>query len=305
MALREYEYFLAIAEETNITKAAHRLHVSQPSLTQQLKHTEEELGCKLLLRTNTGVQLTEAGEAYLQMARQMLQLYEKFKYEVGQLQKLNHGRLRIGASWYLTTTLLSEIISEYTRQFPGILMDCVENRTSLLLEQLHSGQIDLAFVSRFPHENSVNQKRLAYLPLYQDPFCLVASAGCPLQTEENGPWVDLASLDAYPFIMFRPNQRIRQITDRILSQAGIHPQIRLTTYGFPIAMTQAAAGMGVVILPAGYITMVKESYDVRVYGLNPAYSAHWDIGAYYPHYDIMPFALNAFVECIRNFRPIR
>ena len=50
MALREYEYFLAIAEETNITKAAHRLHVSQPSLTQQLKRTEEELGCKLLLR---------------------------------------------------------------------------------------------------------------------------------------------------------------------------------------------------------------------------------------------------------------
>ncbi len=112
MSLREYEYFMAIAEENNITKAAQKLHVSQPSLTQQLKRTEQELDCKLLVRTNSGVQLTEAGEAYLRMARQMLQLHENFKYEIGQLRKLEYGRLRAGASWYLTTTLVSRIIGK-------------------------------------------------------------------------------------------------------------------------------------------------------------------------------------------------
>lgn len=301
MGLREYEYFLAIAEEMNITKAAQRLNLSQPSLTQQLQRTEQEFNCKLLLRTNSGVRLTEAGEAYLQMAKQMLQLYENFKYEIGELRKLHYGKLRIGASWYLTTTLLSVIIKEYTRQFPDILLDCIESRTSLLLEQLHSGQIDIAFVSLFPHENSTNQKRLTYLPLYRDPFCMVAPAGCPLQTEKGQSWVDLTSLDNCPFIMFRPNQRIRQITDHIFSQAGIHPRIRLTTYGFHIAMTQIASGMGVAILPSGYINVVKENYNINVYELNPAYNAYWDIGTYYPHYDIMPFALKAFVECIKDF----
>lgn len=300
MSLREYEYFMAIAEENNITKAAQKLRVSQPSLTQQLKRTEQELDCKLLVRTNSGVQLTEAGEAYLRMARQMLQLHENFKYEIGQLRKLEYGRLRVGASWYLTTTLVSRIIGKYTRLYPGILVDCAENRTSLLIEQLHSGQIDIAFVSRFPHETDQNQKRLTYVPLLQDAFCVVSGADRPLKTIPNTPWVDLAALDTQPFIMFRQNQRIRQITDRILSQAGIRPQVRLTTYGFPIAIAQAAAGMGVVILPEGYIQTMKECHDIQVYSLAPEYCAYWDIGVYYPHYEIMPFALKAFVELIKK-----
>ena len=300
MSLREYEYFLAIAQENNITKAAQRLHVSQPSLTQQLKRTEQELDCKLLVRTNSGVQLTEAGEAYLRMSRQMMQLYETFQYEIGQLRNLECGRLRVGASWYLTTTLVSRIIGTYTRTYPGIQVDCVENRTSLLLEQLHSGQIDVAFVSRFPHETGMDQKRLAYIPLYQDAFCVVTSADCPLETIPGTPWADLSVLDGQPMIMFRPNQRIRQITDRILSQSGIRPQVRLTTYGFPIAMAQAAAGMGAVILPEGYIKTVRGHYEIQVYPLAPEYSAYWDIGAYYPHYEILPFALGAFVDSIKN-----
>ena len=75
MLVREQEAFLAVAEENNITRAARKLHVSQPSLTQQLQRLEQELDAKLLIRTNSGVRLTEAGEAYLQMAKQMVQLY--------------------------------------------------------------------------------------------------------------------------------------------------------------------------------------------------------------------------------------
>lgn len=302
MALREYEYFVTIAQENNITKAAQRLHVSQPSLTQQLKRTEQELDCKLLVRTNSGVQLTQAGEAYLRMSRQMIQLYETFQYEIGQLRKLEYGRLRVGASWYLTTTLVSRIIGTFTRTYPGILVDCVENRTGLLLEQLHTGQIDLAFVSRFPHEAGPDQKRLAYIPLYRDAFCVVTGADCPLKTIQGTSWADLAALDGQPLIMFRPNQRIRQITDRILSQSGIRPQVRFTTYGFPIAVAQAAAGMGAVILPEGYVQTVKDLYDIRVYSLAPEYCAYWDIGAYYPHYEILPFALKAFVDMIKSLQ---
>ncbi|WP_320937023.1 LysR family transcriptional regulator [Enterocloster lavalensis] len=300
MALREYEYFLAIAEENNITKAAQKLHVSQPSLTQQLKRTEHELDCKLLIRTNNGVQLTEAGETYLQLSRQILQLYENFQYEIGQLKKLACGKLRIGASWYLSTTFVSPLVSEYTRLYPGIQIDCIENRTSLLLEQLHSGQIDIAFVSRFPHENAQNQKRLTYVPLYRDKMCVVAHTGYQMNKTKDCPWIDLTALDEQPFIMFRPNKRIRQITDRIFAQAGIRPQIRLTTYGFPTAIAQAAAGIGITILPEGYVETVREQYDIQVYSLAPEYCAYWDIGAYYPYYDIMPFALKAFVDKIQG-----
>ncbi|WP_333684379.1 LysR family transcriptional regulator substrate-binding protein, partial [Enterocloster lavalensis] len=108
------------------------------------------------------------------------------------------------------------------------------------------------------------------------------------------------ALDEQPFIMFRPNQRIRQITDRIFAQAGIRPQIRLTTYGFPTAIAQAAAGIGITILPEGYVETVREQYDIQVYSLAPEYCAYWDIGAYYPYYDIMPFALKAFVDKIQS-----
>jgi len=301
--LREYEYFLAIAEENNITRAAEKLHISQPSLTQQLQRLEQELNCKLLIRTNSGVRLTEAGQAYLKMAKQMLHLYENFKFEIGQLRNLAYGRLRVGASWYLTTTLLPEIITAYSQHFPGIQVDCMESRTSVLLEALHDGQINIAFISQLPQENILNRKRLAYLPICRDPFCVAVAAGTEIKTEivplsgtTETACIKMDCLRSLPFIMFRPNQRIRQLTDQILFQANIRPQIRLMTYGFPMAIAQAAAGLGVVILPKRYVDTVKGQYRIDVYDFPPKYQAYWDIGACYPHYDIMPFALKAFVE---------
>lgn len=302
MSLKEYEYFLAIAEENNITKAALKMNVSQPSLTQQLQRTENDLGYKLLNRTNSGVQLTEAGESYLQLSRQILQLYENFKYEIGQLKNLEYGKLRVGASWYLSTTFVSKIVSEYAQLFPGIQINCIENRTSLLLDQLYSGQIDIAFVSRFPNESGLKQKSLSYIPLYQDALCVVAHTKYQLQSTSHQSQINLASLDKQPFIMFWPDQRIRQITDRIFSQADIHPQIRLVTHGFPLALAEVAAGVGIAVLPKRYIDTVKEQYDIQAYSIAPEYNAYWDIGAYYPNYNIMPFTLKRFVEIIMKGR---
>ncbi len=316
--LRECEYFIAIAEENNLTRAAEKLRVSQPSLTQKLQRMERELNCKLLIRTNSGVKLTEAGQAYLKMARQMLHLYENFKFEIGQLRNLAYGCLRVGASWYLTTTLLPEIITAYSLRFPDIQVDCMESRTSVLLEALHNGQIDIAFTSQLPQENLLNvtecvsgashcilknQKRLTCLPIYRDPFCVVVASGTAIETrivEPSDPretaFVRMDCLRSLPFIMFHPKQRIRQLTDRVLSLADICPRIRLLTYGFPIAMAQAAAGLGAVILPRRYVDTVKDQYRIDVYDIPPEYQAYWDIGACYSHYDIMPFALEAFIE---------
>lgn len=296
MALKEQEYFLAIAEELNITKAAQKLHVSQPSLTQQLQRTEKELGCELLIRTNSGVRLTEAGSAYLRMSRQMLQLAENFQVEIGQLKHMERGKLRIGASWYLTDTFLSTAVTQFAKRYPGIQIDCMENRTNDLMEALAAGQIDLAVVSRYPHESDAGRKRLDYHPLYRDRFCVVAPPDFPLQREKNHPWLDTETLRGQPIIMFHSNQRIREITDRVLARANITPQIRMTVYGFPIALAQVAAGVGIAILPYGYMKSLQRQYNVKTFSLDPKLAAYWDIGLYFQRCEIMPFALKAFLD---------
>lgn len=302
MSLKEQEYFLAIAEEQNITKAAQKLHVSQPSLTQQLQRTEKELGCELLIRTNSGVRLTEAGNAYFRMSRQMLQLFENFQVEIGQLKHMERGKLRIGASWYLSDTFLSSAVTQFAKRYPGIQIDCMENRTSILMEELAAGQVDLAVVSRYPHESDIGRKRLDYRPLYRDRFCVVAPPDFPLRREENYPWLDTETLQGQPLIMFHSNQRIREITDRVLARANITPQIRMTVYGFPIALAQVAAGVGIAILPYGYMASVQGQYNVQVFSLDPKLSAYWDIGIYSQHGEIMTFALKAFVEMAEKMK---
>lgn len=301
---RDLEYILAIADEENITRAASKLHIAQPSLTQKLQRLEKELGCLLFNRTNQGVKLTEAGEAYYRMAKQILNIYNGFLFEIGQLSRLETGRLSIGASWYISTTFLPEILSCYSEQFPNIEVELVESRSSELLRFLRSGKIDIAFISRFPHELNNQEKRFQYKHICRDDFCVIASKKynlsdkCYFDPKVDTPKIRLQTLENQPFIMFHKTQRLRQITDMMFRQANIRPIIKMTTYGFPIAVEQVAIGHGFAILPRFYINTVRNDYPIQIFSIDKKYNAYWDVGICYYNSYILPAALEAFIKSI-------
>ena len=110
MTDRELLYFKTIAEVRNITKAAEKLHIAQPSLTQCLQRIEKNLDCVLFYRKKQGLELTKAGELYYQTACRTLELWDDFARKMAGLKEQNHRQLTIGASWYNTNLALIPVL---------------------------------------------------------------------------------------------------------------------------------------------------------------------------------------------------
>src|SRR6201991_4033525 len=120
MQFQQLHYVVAVAETRHFTRAAERVHVSQPSLSQQIRALENELGTTLFSRARGNVALTEAGEALLPLARRILADAETARHEVQELVQLRRGRVRLGATPSLCTGLLPDVLRDFHDRHPGI-----------------------------------------------------------------------------------------------------------------------------------------------------------------------------------------
>lgn len=275
MTKRELLYIKTIAEEKSISKAAAKLFLSQPSLSQCISRIESELGIKLFNRSAAGLSTTYAGERYLNMATQVLRLYKDFEAEISDINHLNMGRLDIGITTHLASYLLPRLLPRYRALYPNLSICITEESSSVLEEMVLGGKLDFAVMHTHPLLIPQNQG-LGYTIIQSDPFLLVAPASTPLQGQASFdapyPVVDSAALIQQEFIMVSPGRRIRQITDLVLSRAGVSPKIALTTQSFETAKRLAGAGMGVTLLPKAYLSIFAEEFPLRLFSL----PAHWD-----------------------------
>ena len=118
MTTRELLYVKTIAEEKSISKAAKRLYIAQPSLSQSLQKLEEQLGVALFHRTSSGLTLTYAGERYYHMASQVLKIYENFEIEISDINNLKTGKIRLGITNHLGALTLPQTLKQFHDLFP-------------------------------------------------------------------------------------------------------------------------------------------------------------------------------------------
>ena len=119
MQFQQLQYFVAVAETRHFTRAADLVHVAQPSLSQQIKALERELGAELFLRARGNITLTDAGEALLPLARRILADADTARHEVQELVQLRRGRVRLGATPSLCTGLLPDVLRAFHDRYPG------------------------------------------------------------------------------------------------------------------------------------------------------------------------------------------
>src|ERR1700739_746512 len=133
MKLRHFRYFIAVAEESSLGRAAHRLHVSQPALSQQISDLEDELGLKLFTRNSRGVELTEAGRAFLIAGRRVLVAVEQAAEQAQEAAKGERGRLVIGSLGAATVSFLTGILARFREQPPlvEITLSQMNNRLKI------------------------------------------------------------------------------------------------------------------------------------------------------------------------------
>lgn len=285
MTERELLYVIAIAEERNITHAAEKLCVAQPSLTQSLKRIEAELGCPLFVRRKYGLDPTPEGLIYLDMARDVICRLESFReYLHKQLNPLS-GQVTIGASWYHTLLFLSELVSQFNLAYPSMQLQLLEKSTNELMTILTDGKLDFALAHEYPREYSAGRhvfsKEIEKKTLIDERFVLVAHRSFSVPVSDDG-FAEVGKLSDMPFISFNANQRIRNITDFAFGSAGVKTRKIVFTQSFPGALDFAERGVGLTVLPEHYVhRSISSKPDIRCYPLPPQIHAYWSSSVYY------------------------
>ena len=146
MNFRILNYFLTVAKEQNITKAAELLHITQPTLSRQLAQLEDELGVQLFQRSSHKLILTEAGSMLLHRGRDILELIEKTELELKDTNKQLNGNICIGAGELNSVKLLGDIITAFRQQHPQVTFDLITNTADVVKEKMEKGLIDIALL---------------------------------------------------------------------------------------------------------------------------------------------------------------
>jgi DNA-binding transcriptional LysR family regulator len=172
MELRHFRYFVVVAEEQNVTRAAHRLHVAQPSLSRQIRDLEEEMGVDLFKRTAKSISLTEAGKVFLGEARSVLLRVDQAVHSAKAVCVGSRGKLRVGYAPSLTTEILPQALRVFEGQHPGVTVSLFDLSTEESIQRIRERRLDLALIAQ---PLPLTMKGLHFEKLVTYPFCCAVS----------------------------------------------------------------------------------------------------------------------------------
>ncbi|MBW4501730.1 MAG: LysR family transcriptional regulator [Scytonema hyalinum WJT4-NPBG1] len=244
MELRHLRYFVTVAEELHFGRAAQRLQIAQPPLSQQIRQLEEELGVQLFHRTKRSVQLTEAGQLFLEEASQILTRAEQAIQIVQRADRGETGRLTLGFVGSATYSVLPVILKVFRRRFPEVLLSLHEMTTTQQVQALHEDRIHLGFV-RPP----IYEQELMIESILKEPFVAVLPEFHRLANETQ---ISLLTLANDPFILF-PRYLGSGFYDQIVNmcqQVGFQPQVAQEAIQMQTIISLVAAELGVALVPA-------------------------------------------------------
>jgi len=244
MELRHLRYFVVVAEELNITRAAQRLQMAQPPLSQQIHQLEEELGVTLFHRSKRRIQLTDAGQVFLEEARRTLVQAEYARRMAQRAQRSEIGRLVMGFVSEATYDLLPIMLQAYRARFPQVEIVLREMTTMQQVQALQKGSIHLGMLRPPIPETGLNLQIVR-----EEPFVVVLPPTTRFAPDERLP---LSALSEEPFVLF-PRAISPGVYDQVISlcnQAGFSPIIVQEATELHTILGLVAVGIGVSLLPA-------------------------------------------------------
>jgi len=245
--LRHLRYFVAVAEELHFGRAAARLNISQPPLSQQIQILEQQIGARLLARTNRSVSLTAAGRQFLIDSRQILSQVEDAAARAERLHLGESGELRLGfTSSAPFIKAVSDTLSQFRQRYGDVHIQTREINTREQIAPLNDGILDLGLM-----RNTLLPESLAWQPILREPLLAMIHRDHPLAQREG---VSLAALAAEPFVFFDPHVGTGLYDDilGLMRRHGLSPVITQEVGEAMTIIGLVAAGLGVSILPASF-----------------------------------------------------
>lgn len=265
MELRRLRYFVAVAEESSFNRAARRLRMAQPPLSNQIKQLEEELGVTLFERTNRGVRMTEAGGLLLREARRIFMQVDQTVRVVQRVGRGEVGRLTLGFVPSASNEVLPPILRAFRDRFPEVELFLREMRPDRIVQRLRDKQIDAGFLYLPLEDASLHIECVS-----REPLVLALPEAHPLTSE---PAVELQSMAEEPFILPMRHQMpgLHAQVNEACRQAGFAPKaVQKDVWLMQTIVGLVAGGIGVALVPASLRNLRRKGVVYRaVHGLSP------------------------------------
>ena len=246
MELRHLRYAVALADELHFARAAARLHIAQPPLSQQIKALEGELGVRLFDRTSRRVGLTDAGAAFIAEARRTLASADQAIEAARRAARAETGRLAVGYVSSASYELLPAVLRAFRRRAPDVLLVLEEMNSSEQSRGVLAGTLDLGFVRRPPPTD----RRLAGTVVRREPIVAAVPRDHALAAARA---IRLRELALEPFVIFpaRPRPSWADVALDLCRGAGFEPRVVQEAVEMVSALSLVAAGIGIALVPGG------------------------------------------------------
>lgn len=260
--LRQLRYFVALAEEMHFGRAAARLHMTQPPLSQSIRALEGELGTALFERTSRSVKPTAAGRALLPEAQRLLQQAHSLPELACRAAAGETGRLAVAFVSSADYSVLPDSLRSFRQRYPQVQIELREATTNVQLEELANGRIDLGLL--IPPLPDRLKEDLEYQPLLSEPLVLAAPAGMKGLPAKGK--VALSAVSGMPLIVF-PRYIAPAFHDAILScfrNAGMTPQIGQEAIQMQTIVALVSAGMGIALVPQSVSNLKRPGVEYHL-----------------------------------------
>lgn len=286
MDLKQLECFMALSTELHFSRAAEKLYMTQPSLSQQIKNLETEMGTPLFDRMGKKTALTEAGKILLIHSEQIFHEMDQAKSAINDLNVLQRGKLAIGSLLTCVHYLLPPSILEMKKMYPNIELSVLGLRTEDIRRKLLDNELDLG-IAFLPMEDD----EFDAIPLMTEELSLVVPFDHPLAMTDV---VEMKELDGMSMILLAEDYFLRKMIDDYFLDLGIHlkPALEMTTLESIIQMVSEK--VGITILPKPYMQYLNHEKVTQVKLINP--TPKREIGIIYRKDKFMCTATKTFID---------
>jgi LysR family hydrogen peroxide-inducible transcriptional activator len=241
MEIHQLRYFVAVADEGSFSRAAAKVRVAQPSLSQQIQKLEAEMGQPLFDRLPRSVVLTEAGRCFIDYARQILATIGDARRCVEELKGKVGGALAVGAIPTIAPYVLPGLIGKFQKRYPEVTLEIVEDVTDGVAQRVEAGELDVAFASTCHQGPTIQRQSLG-----KEPLLTLVSKRHPLAKKTQ---VTLDDLKSQRFLLLHEMHCLSRQVNQLLAASRLRPDLALAGSQLGTIANMVAAGIGVSIVP--------------------------------------------------------